>query len=253
MTPKARRWRYSHGLIKRCRRTCWPEITGGQACAGHVQRARWTAWAIVVPDSRWEAEARIAGAVAKRGRYHRANILAHFITEPYWQADALVQIAEALASSGDYPKAQAAVRHAEATARAITSEWQQEKFQSGCREFRSPPGLTSRLMPPPADPDLQAEALTQAAKALASAGHYQQADATARAITNPGRHADALAQIAQALARAGHSRQARRAAAACCSAGPLTTAAGPAIILDSSAFAVLALVMAHTWNIEISG
>jgi hypothetical protein len=127
---------------------------------------------------------------------------------------ALEQTVEALAAAG-------LLEQAKATARTITR-----------------PGQKTR-------------ALVVIAGALASAGHYQQAEATARTITIL--RADALAQVAYGLARTPGAEEAGRMAAVCCVEGPWDAAAGPAMILDSSAFAALANRLARTSSIQMSG
>ena len=54
-------------------------------------------------------------------------------------------------------------------------------------------------------PHLREAALQQVARALAKAGQHQHAETVARAIADPHRRAYALAEVAKALARAGES------------------------------------------------
>jgi hypothetical protein len=69
--------------------------------------------------------------------------------------------------------------------------------------------------------------------------NYQQAEAVARTITNPDSQAMALAQIARAMSRAGEDGLAARAAAAVCAIGKWTTALVPVLMVAPSAFEAL--------------
>jgi hypothetical protein len=77
------------------------------------------------------------------------------------------------------------------------------------------------------------------AEALVEAGQFQQAQETARYITDPGHQARALAAVAEALARAGDIR-ASRIVAAICRLGHWTTALPAALLLEPNAFTALA-------------
>ncbi len=91
---------------------------------------------------------------------------------------------------------------------------------------------------------MRARALARAAGALAEAGQYRQAEATARTITEPSWQAEALAQLAETLAKAGDSSFASRVAASACAVGRWTTAVRPVLILEPSASAAMEHLLA---------
>jgi hypothetical protein len=67
-----------------------------------------------------------------------------------------------------------------------------------------------------------------------------QADTVARSITNPDEQAQALAEVAKALMAKGETRQARRAASAACAVGRWTTVLKLVLSLELSALRALA-------------
>jgi hypothetical protein len=80
----------------------------------------------------------------------------------------------------------------------------------------------------------QVDAPVAVARALAEAGHGEQALVAARSIPDPGRPADALVAVAQALAENGQSRHARRAIVAAFGRGRWDAIVGAALQLDRS-------------------
>jgi hypothetical protein len=175
---------------------------------------------IADPDRQADALTQVAEALARVGQHPQAEAVARSIADPDRQADALRQVAAALAGVGQYPQA-------EAVARSI------------------------------ADLDRQAAALAWV-RALARAGQHQQAamtgqaEAVARSIADLDRQADALTQVVEALSRAGDTHSACRVAAAICLAGRWTTAATSVLLLDPSAFAVLARLLDYRWRTQLS-
>ena len=93
-------------------------------------------------------------------------------------------------------------------------------------------------------------ALGGIAEALAEAGQREQATAVAaqaeeaaRSITDLDQQAQALAKVAEMLAKEGLSRSARRVAAAACAVAPWSTAAKSVLLIDPTAYTMLARVM----------
>ena len=218
------------------------------ARAGQYQQAEALARSITNPESQAEALMQVAAALARTGQHQQAEALARSITNPKSQAEALMQVAAALTETGQHQQAAAAVRKAEAAARSITDPiWQEMALMqvagalAGTGQHQQAEALARSIT----NPYWQADALAEVAGALARAGQHQQAETLARSITNPEWQGRALAQVAEALARA-DDRSALRVTARTCAVGRWTTAARPVLILDPSAFATLARVLADS-------
>ena len=164
---------------------------------------------------------KVAEALARVGQHAQAEAVVRCIADPDRQAAALRQVAGALAMVGRHTQA-------EAMARSI------------------------------ADPDTQAAVLAWV-QALAMAGEDQQAarvagqaEAVARSIAELDQQVDALTHVAETLSRAGDTHSACRVAAAICLAGRWTTATTSVLLLDPSAFAVLARSLDNRWRMQLS-
>jgi hypothetical protein len=132
------------------------------AGAGDLDRAE--ALARTITDKDWQAQS------ATRGALRAWDIL-----NTGWQAWALASVARAATWAGDLDRARALAEQAEAAAQAVTY---------------------------PA-PERQAQVLTELARAAAALGDLDRAEATARAITRLDRRAPTLADLAQVAAGAG--------------------------------------------------
>jgi tetratricopeptide (TPR) repeat protein len=211
---------------------------------------------ITSPDSRVLAE--VARALARAGLHDRAVALADTIDDwVYSREAALAEVAGALAEAGRYERAEAIARkiigrqnlQARALAKvasALASGGQHQQAENIVAQAEA----AARAI---TEPKLQAEALAEVAATLTSAGLHRQAEAAARTITIPDSRASALAQIAGALARAGEATSARRVAAAACAAGRWTNAIDPVILLAPSAGAPLARMLDERRSRRVAG
>jgi tetratricopeptide (TPR) repeat protein len=187
--------------------------------AGQHQQAETVVRSITDPDRRDVALRDVAEALTRAGQHQQAETLVRSITDPDDRAEALVGVARVLAGAGQHQQAAAVAGQAEAAARSI------------------------------AHPRRQAHALATLAELLAGAGRHQQAaavagqaEAAARSVTDPYDQAWALARVAETMAGAGDTR-ASRVAAATCMVGHWAIAVQPVLLLDPSAFTVLAFVL----------
>jgi hypothetical protein len=171
------------------------EVAKVATAAGHLNKAEALARGITDTDSHQQAQALrgVAQAVMAAGDVDRAVAVAGAITSPSWQAGALTDLVKAAAAAGN-------IDRAEAIARAVTVPHQRPPSKRefavwGRRgEVESTDWIIARE---------RAESLGTVAKAAATAGDVDRAEALARSITNPYWQPRVLVEVVQAAAAAG--------------------------------------------------
>jgi hypothetical protein len=195
-------------------------VAGSLAEAGHYDRAVEAARSVALPGLQAEGLCRVARVLAAAGQYQEAEAAAGYVDEPGWRAEALSRVAVVLAGAGQSRQAEAIARslyrpdwQAEALTRvagAMGAAGEHERARNVAEEILA--AARARVG------ETQPAALAGAARALAGARQYQQAEAVAgESLSIPGRRQrETVLAAAMALAVAGRHE---RAAALCSRAG----------------------------------
>lgn len=188
-----------------------------QWAASIVAQAGTAAHAVTnLRDQVW-ALASVAAALAKGGQQQAAAIAvqaetaARALTDPQQQAMALASVAAALGKAGRHHEAEIialAISDQGQASRALT-ELAETLNKAGDRERAAAIAVQAEAAARAVtDPQTQAFRLAQLAAVLSEAGQYQHAENIAHAITNRRHQAEAFESVAEALAKAGRHHDA---------------------------------------------
>jgi hypothetical protein len=204
------------------------------------------------------ALAEVAGALGTAGQTRQANEIVHLavraarsINNPGDQARALAGVAGALGAASQKDRAGELARLAIQTARATIDTYEQARALAGVARALAAAGQADQAVQAArliAGSGQRAQTMTRIEEMLATAG---QADQATGPIVGPGQH-DTVARATETITTGGQISSARRAAAIACGTCHWTSAVGPVLLLEPSAFAALAHVLHERWQIQLS-